>query len=406
MPRKYIPLIVVLVAIVGFVVFQKTKEQPVGGDTTPPPELLQRGEPHQQTIQLADGTRFSVTLPDGYTMMPAYQGLKRIRFMAWSPDGRLFMTDMKDLSDNSEGKVYVLQDFDAVAGRFKTIRTYLANLRNPNSIAFYKDRQGQQWLYVALTDHLVRYRYSAGDNAPTGDPQILATFPDYGLSYKYGGWHLTRTIAIQNDKIYVSVGSSCNACEEKPEETRAEIVVMNPDGSDLRTYADGLRNAVGLKFVGNDLWATGMGVDHLGDDEPNDLLYRIGEGTNHGWPHCYESDGRIYPDTTKSWKEKIVCTQQILAQAEFEAHSAPLGLEYFGDAFLVALHGSGNMKLNRGNKIVKVMPDGRVSDFITGFGNATKRYARPADILADPTHPGSFFFTDDFGGTLYYVQKQ
>ena len=60
---------------------------------------------------------------------------------------------------------------------------------------------------------------------------MLATFPDYGLSYKYGGWHLTRTIAFSPaGKLYISVGSSCNACVEK-EKVRASVIEMNPDGS-------------------------------------------------------------------------------------------------------------------------------------------------------------------------------
>ena len=66
---------------------------------------------------------------------------------------------------------------------------------------------------------------------------MLATFPDYGLGYKYGGWHLTRTIAVGgNGKIYVSVGSSCNACEEK-EAVRASILEMDADGKNQRHFA-------------------------------------------------------------------------------------------------------------------------------------------------------------------------
>ena len=107
----------------------------------------------------------------------------------------------------------------------------MTGLHNPNSVAFYKDRDGTDWFYLALTDRLVRYRYEAGKDAPSGEPQVLATFPAYGLAYKYGGWHLTRTVVVGGDgKIYVAVGSSCNACEEK-EEVRASILQMNPDGT-------------------------------------------------------------------------------------------------------------------------------------------------------------------------------
>ena len=72
----------------------------------------------------------------------------------------------------------------------------------------------------SLTDRLLRYKYAPGDHAPTGPPEVLARYPDYGLNYKYGGWHLTRTIAFgakeNQGKLYISVGSSCNACDQGP----------------------------------------------------------------------------------------------------------------------------------------------------------------------------------------------
>src|SRR6185295_13591637 len=127
------------------------------------------------------------------------------------PDHRIFVTDMFNLSDNSKGAVYILGEFNKETGKFGAPIPYLANLRNPNSVAFHTDQAGDKWLYLALTDRLERYRFNDGDRTPSSPPETLATYPDYGLSYKYGGWHLTRTVAIGPDhKVYVSVGSSCN----------------------------------------------------------------------------------------------------------------------------------------------------------------------------------------------------
>jgi len=66
--------------------------------------------------------------------------------------------------------------------------------------------------------------------AATGGPDQIATWPDYGLDYKYGGWHLTGSVAFHRGKLYVSVGSSCNVCIEK-EDVRATIQELDPDGS-------------------------------------------------------------------------------------------------------------------------------------------------------------------------------
>ena len=171
------------------------------------------------------------------------EGLKRVRFFAKAPDGRIFVTDMYNLADGSRGTVYILDDFDPAKGKFGKLITYMSGLRNPNSVQFYKDDSGQWWFYLAETQQLTRRKFTMGETRPTDTkPQVLATFPDYGLSYKYGGWHLTRTISFSPDgRLYVSVGSSCNACVEK-EKVRASIISMNPDGSDQKEFAKGLRS--------------------------------------------------------------------------------------------------------------------------------------------------------------------
>jgi glucose/arabinose dehydrogenase len=368
--------------------------------------------PHK--ISLADGQTFSLNLPEGFDITVAAEGLKRVRFMARSPDNRIFVTDMYNLTDNSRGVVYILDDFDERTGKFGSVTRYLTRLRNPNSIAFYTDRAGNSWLYLALTQQLVRYRYVNGDEAPRGAPEVLATFPDYGLSYKYGGWHLTRTVTVgPNDKIYVSVGSSCNACEEK-EEIRATVLEMDADGGHRRVFARGLRNAVGIKWINGKLFATNMGADHLGLNRPQDTFYAVREGLNYGWPYCYQYRSKIYsdPQFDKSAK-RLKCEDVPLADAAFAAHSSPLGLEYFDsqhhssilqNSFLIALHGSSDHKMGRGHLIVQVKDRSRVRDFVTGFIQKGKLYGRPADVMQ--MGADSFLFTDDYAGIVYYVFRK
>ena len=363
-------------------------------------------------ITLKNGKTFTLSLPQEFEIRVAAEGLKRVRFMANSPDGRIFVTDMFNLTDNKRGAVYILDDFDPGERRFGKVTPYLTGLRNPNSIAFYKDNAGQNWFYLALTDKLVRYKFRAGETTPSGVPETLATFPDYGLSYKYGGWHLTRTIAFGNNaKLYVAVGSSCNACVEK-EDIRATILQMDPDGANRRIYARGLRNAVGLKLVEDQLIATNMGSDHLGNNKPDDTMYRVREGTNYGWPYCYEYRKKIFADN-KFAAGKKRCALVPLAFTGFSAHSSPLGFEYFGgstadtnlkNSFLVALHGATNVKLKRGYKILRVRERGLPQDFISGFLQGGKIYGRPCDVMK--VGPDSFFFTDDYSGVVYYVFRK
>lgn len=134
------------------------------------------------TVTLAHGASFHLRLPVDWAITPAFEGFKRARFMAKSPDDRLFVTDLIDMSDNKRGVVYVLSGFDEGSRTFTKRAAYLTGLRNPNSVAFQSDASGT-WIYIALTDRLVRYRYVAGADAPAGEPETLATFPDYGLNY-------------------------------------------------------------------------------------------------------------------------------------------------------------------------------------------------------------------------------
>ena len=371
--------------------------------------FAQKLTPHH--ITLANGKSFDLNLPRGYEISVAVQGLKRVRFMALSPDQRLFVTDMFSLADNRRGVVYILEQFDHETREFKKVTKYLTGLRNPNNVAFYTDTSGNHWLYLPLTDRLVRYPYRSGDNAPSGEPQVLATFPDYGLGYKYGGWHLTRTVIVGGDeKIYVAVGSSCNACEEK-EEVRASVLQMDPDGKNQRYFARGLRNAVGLRWTKGKLYATNMGSDHLGNNRPADTFYALEDDKNYGWPYCFQVGSKIYPDPKFNPTGKnFDCRKVPAALTPFPAHSSPLGFEYFDSensselagSFLVALHGSTRKSLRRGYRVVKISEStGAMEDFITGFFQLPRFNGRPADIFS--FGKDEFLLTDDYSGVVYYV---
>jgi glucose/arabinose dehydrogenase len=361
--------------------------------------------PH--TLTYAPGKSITLSLPDSFDINIAASGLRRVRFLAQSPDGRIFATGMYNVSDNAQGAIFILEGWNAQTRVFTRIAHYLDHLRNPNSIAFWTDRAtGQSWLYVALTEKLVRYKYAAGDRAPASLPETLIRFPDYGLSYKYGGWHLTRTVTVASidgaAHVFVSVGSSCNYCQER-EVSRAAVIRMDPDGRHQALIAQGLRNAVDIRHIpaldSDSLFATDMGDDHLGDRLPDDIFFQVNAKTaaplNYGWPACYFDHGKALHDATPlpsldnlenagkliaPWRsgdeDSVYGTQKGVAAAgtnltaggghaaadpnaalgappapltscelvpapytTFTAHSSPLGLEYFPETD-AALHGT------------------------------------------------------------------
>lgn len=363
-------------------------------------------------ITLKNGKSFTLNIAEGFEIIPAMEGLKRVRFFARSPDGRIFVTDMYNLADGTRGTVYILDGWDATSGKFARLIPYMKNLRNPNSCQFYRDEAGQDWFYLAETHQLTRRKFTAGETKPTDTkPQVLATFPDYGLSYKYGGWHLTRTIAFSPaGKLYVSVGSSCNACVEK-EKIRASIVEMNPDGTQQRELARGLRNAVGLRAIGNFVFATNQGSDHLGLQKPDETFYALKEDTDYGWPYCHSSNGKIFADP--KFKRPGQCRNVPAPYAFFPARSSALGFDYFDDAdavdtikdsFLVALHGSTNKTIGHGYKVVIMRKGEKLQDFLTGFLQKGTVRGRPCDIMK--LDANSFLLTDDHSGIVYLVRRE
>lgn len=365
--------------------------------------------PHRVTLKT--GRSFNLNMPSDLEIVPAVEGLKRVRFFAKSPDGRIFVTDMYNLTDNKLGKVYILDGWNAKTGKFAKVTVYMSGLKNPNSVQFYRDPKGQDWLYLAETDKLTRRKFTLGETSPSDThPQTLATFPDYGLSYKYGGWHLTRTIAFTPEgKLYVSVGSSCNACVEK-EKVRASIVEMNPDGSGQREFARGLRNAVGLKYVANHLFASNQGSDQFGLQKPDETFYALKDGADYGWPYCHSASGKIFGDP--AFKRPGGCTNVAVPYAYFPAHASALGFDYFEDgspdaiedAFLVSLHGSTNKAIGHGYKIVVMRKGEPLHDLITGFLQGGNVMGRPCDIIK--LDANSFLFTDDNQGIVYLVRKK
>ena len=97
-----------------------------------------------------------------------------------------------------------------------------------------------------------------------------------------------------------------------------------------------------------------------------------------------------------------------------QAHSAPLGLEFYsGDQFpaeyqgdlFVAFHGSWNRSQPVGYKIVRIPMDGDtaglVEDFAVGWLINEASWGRPVDIITAPD--GGLLISDDAGGKIYRI---
>jgi glucose/arabinose dehydrogenase len=271
-------------------------------------------------------------------------------------------------------------------------------------------------LYVAETDAVKAYAYDK-----TGT-RLVNTTGKKILDLPSGGGHFTRTIMFRpypNDtELLVSVGSSCNVCNES-DDRRATIQAVNVETGKSRSFAKGLRNAVFLAThpVTGDIWVTEMGRDRLGDDLPPDEVNIVREGNNYGWPICY---GKNIHDTDfdKNTYVRNPCMEpfETPSHIDLQAHSAPLGIafvpeegwpeDWWFDA-IVAYHGSWNRSVPTGYKLVRIKLDARgnyegIEDFVTGWLTAEGALGRPVDVVVQPG--GTMYVSDDKAGVIYLVR--
>jgi glucose/arabinose dehydrogenase len=313
--------------------------------------------------------------------------------MTIGPDGQLYV------AERGAGHILRLPDAD-MNGSVDQVEIVADGLNAPSSLAFFQDGS----LYVGETTRVLRFP-TLGTQQEFGQPEII-------IDELPSGGHNTRTLLFSPDysSLFVSIGSSCNICEEE-DPRRAAIMVYNPDGSAGRIFAKGLRNAVGITFRpgSKELWATNNGRDFLGDDLPPETIYIVEEEKDYGWPYCHS--GRIIDPDKGSPTD---CQGIEMPVVEMQAHSAPLGLEFYaGDQFpetyrgdlFVALHGSWNRSSPVGYKIVRVPIEGDtmvpVEDFAVGWLADGSSCGRPVDILTGSD--GSLFVSDDAGGRIYRI---
>src|SRR5256885_1766986 len=93
------------------------------------------------------------------------------------------------------------------------LRPVIYDLDGPTSLSIYKG-----YLYVGETSKVSRFLLKSLKSIRSNAPKrqiIIDNLPDNGR-------HTTKTVLAHNDKLYLSIGSSCNSCIEK-DQRRATV---------------------------------------------------------------------------------------------------------------------------------------------------------------------------------------
>lgn len=356
---------------------------------------------HPAVVAATPQNMGQLKVPDGFRVAPFATNLGKPRILVTSPAGHLYF------SDREAGTVTMLHDADGNGEA--EVKTVVANIRQAHGLTIHEGN-----MYIAAVREL--YRAPINPDGTLGTPALLRNdLPD-------AGQHPNRTLAFGPDgRMYLSIGSTCNACAE-PNPLNATMSVMNADGSNLQVYAKGLRNTIGFGWhpQTGELWGMDHGIDWLGDNDQKEELNQLKPNGIYGWPYIY-GEGKYNPqprpqgDTTYQQYLSLTTLPTLL----YDAHAAPMQMAFYGgttfpadfqgDAF-VAMRGSWNRSEPVGYKVVRVnFENGKptaIQDFLTGFliNNNRSVFGRPVGVAVHPD--GSLLVSDDTGGVIYRVSRQ
>jgi glucose/arabinose dehydrogenase len=348
-------------------------------------------------------------VPAGFKVDLFATGLKEPRVIVTAPNGDLFV------AESAANRVRVLRDVDGDGWRDLS-EVFVDGLDRPFGIAFYPAGPDPKYIYIANTGSVVRYPYHSGDIKVTGAAEKIVSLSAGGQLM--GGGHWTRDLVFSKDgrSLFISVGSRSNVGDGPEEQNRARILQCDPDGRNLRTYAWGIRNPVGIAIdpATGALWTSVNERDGLGDDLPPDYITRVKEGGFYGWPWFYLGN---HPDPRHAGKHPELAAKVLVPDVLLAAHSASLDLVFYdgtqfparyrGNIF-AGEHGSWNRSRRTGYKVIMVpvkadgTADGSYEDFMTGFVTPEGRvWGRPVGVTVGKN--GELFVTDDGSNSIWRV---
>src|SRR5438552_7468017 len=198
-------------------------------------------------------------VPPGFKIDLYASGFRDPRFLLTAPNGDIFVAESR------ANQIKIIR-----GERAESIQLFAdAGLNKPFGLVFYPPGSDPQFLYVANTDGVIRFPYRNGDLKARGPVEKLSAQLSGGAARLRSGGHWTRDLVFSPDsrKMYVSIGSRSNDSDNAAEADRARIFEFNPDGSEQKVYAWGIRNAVGIAFR--------PGSDELGVDLPPDYISTV-----------------------------------------------------------------------------------------------------------------------------------
>ncbi|MET0752887.1 MAG: YbhB/YbcL family Raf kinase inhibitor-like protein [Pyrinomonadaceae bacterium] len=346
----------------------------------------------------------SLKLPAGFSIAK-FAEISNPRMLAVAPDGTIYV------SQRTPGTLSMLKDTNGDGAA--DVQKVVAEKKQMHGVAI---DNGKMYL-VTVKEVFVADIKSDGTLGELR--MIIDDLPD-------AGQHPNRTIAVRDGKLYITVGSTCNACDESNVEN-ATILTTDLNGKNRKIYASGLRNTIGFGWhpTSGKMFGMDHGIDMLGDNDQEEELNELIEGAKYGWAYAY-ANGKVNPHN-KPPRELGLTGEDWAKQSKnpsllYTPHAAPMQMafytgtmfpaEYKNDAF-VAFRGSWNRNPPSGYEVVRIRFDAqgnptRFEPFLTGFlikggsdNGKDAHFARLAGLAM--MKDGSMLVTDDTNNIIYRV---
>lgn len=372
-----------------------------------------------------------IRVAKGYCALVFADQLGKARQLAVTPRGDVYVA-VADAPNGLPGGIVALRDSDG-DGRADQIRRF-GNVGG-SGLAYQRGA-----LYFAPDDAVLRYTLDGDALTPSAEPVTvvrgLPSTPD----------HYAKTLALRGNDLFVSIGSSSNACQREnrmprspgidpcPElGTRAGVWLFRSDKLEQRQrdgerYVEGARNLHALAINPKDgqLYAAQQGRDQLFENWPElytleddaiapaEEILRLRRGGNLGWPYCYYEPRLakrvLAPEYGGDGLLDGYCSSYDVPIGTLPAHAAPQGMVFSSqrEGVYIAAHGSRSgasgynvvfQRFRRGE------PIGEYEEVASGFAGDGSlpegaRY-RPSGVAEG--EDGSLYISDDKVGRIWRI---
>ena len=348
------------------------------------------------------------TVRPGYRVTVAADRLGEARFIEFGDGDVLYM------SQPSRGKIIRLADPDA-SGKYQTQTTFVTAKKSVHGMQWYK---GKLWFTQSGSVHVA---------TPAADPKAPATVTDIDCGeMPEGGGHWYRSILVDDDGFYTSIGDDGNA-NEHVNDDRCRVWHFNLDGTGKKLFCSGIRNTEKLRYRPGtkEIWGCDHGSDNWGGNNfgqaatdlnpPDEFNHYVQDGF---YGHPYVVGNRVprqeyenRPDIKDLVAKTIPpawCNGAHWANNGWSFMATPSVTGQAGDA-VVCFHGSWNSALKVGYCVQRIEFD-PMTGLPCGTMPLVKLLSPDGQVLGRPVDcavaaDGSLLFSDDQGRRIYRLTR-